>query len=135
MIHWSSRYVGIPYLAGGRERDGVDCWGLIRLVYREQRGIDLPLLPGLIRNDRLVVTHEIAERCQEGWFPMESPAEFYAVAMSQSHAIHHGGVWTSADGGKIIHCWDGLPVCADSLKTLRLKGLRVIKFLRYGLDN
>jgi cell wall-associated NlpC family hydrolase len=40
--HWSSQYVGVPYLINGRDRDGWDCWGLVLAVFREQRGVDLP---------------------------------------------------------------------------------------------
>lgn len=36
------RFVGLPYLDRGRSVEGVDCWGLVWLVYREVRGIDLP---------------------------------------------------------------------------------------------
>jgi cell wall-associated NlpC family hydrolase len=36
------RFVGIPYLDRGRSLVGVDCYGLLHLVFRELRGIELP---------------------------------------------------------------------------------------------
>lgn len=39
---WTGRYVGLPFAAKGRDRAGVDCWGLVRLVLAERAGLELP---------------------------------------------------------------------------------------------
>ena len=36
----------IPFVAGGREIDGADCWGLIVLLYKHFFNIDLPRYDG-----------------------------------------------------------------------------------------
>jgi cell wall-associated NlpC family hydrolase len=39
---WAEEYVGLPFADHGRDREGLDCWGLVRLALREQLGIELP---------------------------------------------------------------------------------------------
>lgn len=41
--NWLDRYIGLPWKIGGRELyGGIDCWGLVRLVMRDEAGIDVP---------------------------------------------------------------------------------------------
>lgn len=42
MDAWWNDFVGIPYLPGGADEKGCDCWGLVRLVYRRRFGMELP---------------------------------------------------------------------------------------------
>ncbi len=37
-----SKYIGIPYKDKGRDLDGLDCWGLLWMIYREQLNIEVP---------------------------------------------------------------------------------------------
>ena len=41
-LHWSAAYVGLPWAEKGRDRAGLDCWGLVRLVYANALLIELP---------------------------------------------------------------------------------------------
>jgi cell wall-associated NlpC family hydrolase len=38
---WADQYVGLPFRKGGRDRTGLDCYGLVRLVLAEQAGVIL----------------------------------------------------------------------------------------------
>lgn len=46
MARWADEYVGLPFLAGGRDRAGLDCWGLLRLVWAERLGLIMPRFDG-----------------------------------------------------------------------------------------
>lgn len=39
---WVAAYLDIPFVEGGRDRSGADCYGLVRLVLLEQFGIAIP---------------------------------------------------------------------------------------------
>ena len=54
------QYVGLPWKLGGRDRRGLDCFGLVRLVLAEQAGI---LLPDWL-DDPDALARSVNDRCR-----------------------------------------------------------------------
>lgn len=139
-MHWVSQYIGLPYMHGGRDRAGVDCWGLVWLIYREQFSIDLPILAGMIESNLLEVCRVI-EIYKHDWTQLDKPVDGCLVTLSQTKHPHHVGIWADADGGKLVHACrftetEGRnEVVAETVKTLKLKGFRNFTYLAYGLHH
>lgn len=133
MSHWIHKYIGLKHVPGARGPREVDCWGLLCLIYAEIYGISLPLFPGATLQPIGHQTAEIQKGLDEDWVESLKPFDGAAVGMSQSKAIHHVGIYVTADSGKIIHCQNGSNVIADSPRSLKLKGFSTIRYFRHNL--
>jgi cell wall-associated NlpC family hydrolase len=131
-MHWCSKYLLLPYCSGGRDWKGVDCWGLLYLVYWNEFGIKLPIYPGLNVEDVREVSHRILQEVQQGWTIQAQPKEGYAVGMSQSKQLHHVGIYIEASRGKILHTWNR-QVRLDDWYGLHLLGIHTIQYYRHHL--
>jgi hypothetical protein len=130
-MNWAAKYIGIPYVMSGRDASGVDCWGLICLVYLQEFGMDLPVIPGIPAAETLALCAAIEKEVKQDWTEVEKPFDACAVTMSQGEVMHHVGLWVAADGGKVMHCWGRHKVIADTVKGISLKGIRQMKFYRH----
>lgn len=135
MSHWATQYIGLPFESGARGPDKVDCLGLVRLVFAKLHGVELPELPGLNFELPMASASEMKRNLVKDWIEIPRPVEGCLVAMSQRRSIHHIGVYADVDGGKVIHSWINVGVVADTLRGLRMRGVKVIKFYRHVLDH
>ena len=106
---WWNRYVGIPYAAGGCGPSGCDCWGLVRLVYKNEFGIDLPgvsldVTPGQAPDAAMV--SPVLELTREAfWQRVDVPqAGDVIVLRVLGHESHVGLVTTP---GYMLHVREG----------------------------
>ena len=79
---WWDGYRGIPYLDHGRDRSGCDCWGLVRLVYLEQFGVELPGYGAAYECSDLVDIDAILEGRTIGWSEVQDPRSGDVVLMA-----------------------------------------------------
>jgi hypothetical protein len=70
---WYNNYVGIPYQNKGRDRSGVDCWGLVRLVYKQEYGVDLPSFAESYENSIGELIEEAVNENKESWYLTDKP--------------------------------------------------------------
>jgi cell wall-associated NlpC family hydrolase len=111
----ASRYVGLPFRDHGRDRRGVDCWGLVHLIYADA-GIALPSYVGdyVSIEERAEIEALIAGgRAAGPWFPVEGKRPFDVIVLKMlGHASHVG---VSLGRGLMIHAH------TDQVKVARLK--------------
>lgn len=103
----AARYVGLPFVEGGRDRSGVDCWGLVRLVYAEAYGIELPSYKGIaVRNDdaraSLQALAEI-ERASADWQRVEPGLECEGDVLLLPIAGRPMHVAVALDRARMLH--------------------------------
>jgi len=102
-MNWASRYIGIPFLDHGRSFAGVDCWGLVQLVMRQERQIDLPDYGEISALDLQAVAGMIvSESAIEPWTRITTDIRPFDVAvMYRRHDPVHVGIMVSSN--ELLH--------------------------------
>ena len=133
-MHWAAELIGLPYGAGARGPEAFDCWGLVRHVFAQQHGIDMPVVGvgplDAATPDNVAAIKRAAE--VSGWKPSgaREPAEHDIVLMN-SPLGRHVGVMVQANGALLLlHCIEGAGVCAQPLPDLGRMGYSGFTFWR-----
>jgi cell wall-associated NlpC family hydrolase len=108
-----SKLLGVPYKKNGRDYDGLDCYGLIQLYYREKLGIYLPeyVTP---ENDNMV--SQIVMEGKQLWEELEKPAPDCAVLFRVKAYYYHMGI--ILDDRSFLHIVQHKNVCKEKLDHL-----------------
>ena len=125
------KYLGIPYKYRGRDFNGVDCYGLWKLYYKETLGITLPEYLGYnedwYREGRTVLSDKIDE-FSKLFKEVDNPnRNDIFIFKLNSRVENHCGVYLGS--GKFIHCYEKSPVCVDRLNDYWRT--RLVRILRY----
>lgn len=104
---WCNNYISVPFEEHGRSRQGCDCWGLARLIYKEQLGIDLPELLDYKNTKDSRNIAELYEIEHQEWqeIPLGQEQPFDILVFRMLGLPTHIAV--VVDKGLMIHCEKG----------------------------
>lgn len=92
---WSNLYIGLPHLDLGRDRNGVDCWGLVHLVLTDH-GMPVPSYREgyLSTRERVEIAGLIAEaKSLPTWSRvLERPEPLDVIAFTRAGLDGHVGI-------------------------------------------
>jgi cell wall-associated NlpC family hydrolase len=98
---WWERYLDIPFLEHGRSQAGCDCWGLVRLAWAEQRGVELPAWDAYTDiKDRPAIQGLLAEALA-GFQEIVAPEEFAIALFRSAVSVFHVGLMV--DRERMLH--------------------------------
>lgn len=123
---WWNEYVGKPWVEGGRDSKGFDCWGLVRQVLIDQVNIELPKLENAVYKNGgdtralLTAIKEYANSFDKGEWPMinkgEKAQEYDVVWLRNGGPIHFG---VMIDKKRFIHVEEGCDSVIESIESPR----------------
>lgn len=126
---WSNNYIGIPFKYKGRDENGIDCWGLVRLIYKNEYNISLPSFGEEYAENDISRIQELISQYKEGWESIDTPTEGTAVLFRILGAESHIGVAIS--NTHFIHARDGYDSAIESFNSPYWKR-RIVGHFKYS---
>lgn len=126
---WHNKYIGIPFLDKGRDINGIDCWGLVRLVYKQEYNIDLPNFSTDYETDDAERMRDLLAQYKEGWEKIDTPTEGCIVLFNILGVESHMGIAVSST--HFLHARDRYDSAIESFESVGWRN-RITGFYKYS---
>lgn len=137
-MEWYEKYIGIPYKELGRDEDGVDCYGLCLMIYKNELGIDIPDYFGIgfkkAKDFKSSVTMKkelqgiiLNESSHWKEIPQNEARPFDLVLFNMLGYVIHIGILI--DKNNMLHSFDGRDCLCENLEK-KWRG-RIYKVVRW----
>lgn len=127
MTDWVNQYIGIPWIFGGRTKEGFDCWGLFKYVQDKHFGIEV-IEVDLESYKRKEIIKEFSDNEEfSNWKHVKRPSHGGAVLMSFNKWPNHIGIWIEDSVGNayVLHCVEKMGVICTPCNSLGMTGYKV----------
>lgn len=134
-MSWHNRYIRIPFKDRGREWDGADCWGIVRIIYREEPKLRIEL-PTLLDYNHTLETEKLSQIINDealrSWqeIPIGQEQKYDIAIFKTCGVPTHVGVVVRP--GFMIHCQKGNDTRGTDYRNSREWSKRLVGFCRYA---
>ena len=119
-------YLGLPWIEGQR-----DCWLFFREISEKHYRRIIPAVDVDVMDIRDVI-HKVDAEKKARWEQIGKPEDGCAVLMSRNRYPVHIGMWLDIDGGKVLHCAQGMGVVFQNRQALAFDGWTGITYWRFS---
>ena len=106
--------IGVPFQDGGRDKNGLDCWGLVMLLLKRQ-GYD-GICDYDISASCLSDIHDAMERQRRTWRKLEAPVPGCVILLANGCTARANHVGIVVDESHFIHSYAKTGVCLSTLR-------------------
>lgn len=125
---WSNKYINIPFKDSGRDLNGCDCWGLVRLVYQQEFDIELPSFSGEYDVNDPKLLHDLIAQHKEGWEVITEPEPGCVVLFRMFGSESHVGVAVSST--QFLHAREKYASAIENFASTEWKN-RIVGYYKY----
>lgn len=120
----------IPFVDGGRDESGVDCWGCVMLAYKILTGKDLPDFKVGAMNVRKIFAIVNHQDAFGDWVQVDGPSRGVVVVIkNHPEFVNHTGL--CIDDKNFIHSMKKMGTVVDRLSSILWKN-RIHAYYRYA---
>ena len=110
-----NKYIGLPYTSNGRDESGIDCWGLVRLFYKQEYDIELPSYTEEYSGAYDTRILEMMDQYKNNWSQVQTPEIGSVIVFNILGEPFHVGIYIGGD--KFIHARDGMDSVVESVNS------------------
>ena len=116
------KLLGTPFKDKGRDYEGIDCYGVLYLAYRDALGVTLPILTddypdaGMTAGSRKAI-NDLVILNKHSWEKVNYPCAFDVALFRMGDTNTHVGLMI--DRNRFIHCERKINVNVERLDSVR----------------